>query len=337
MNAEAFIDRLDAANIAHYVLENDGGCAVFLPAAARMIGLWADAEGPNVLWTHPDLFLSAEAASQGWSGLHPGGPGGDRLWHGPEHQFFWEGPPQADLSNWRVPDFFDPGGFRAETSREAVRFHRTLEMPDGATARIVRSFSVDDSDAPGFQLREEHSVELVDATRDTQLDLWVITQVPAETTLLVPARHPVQPGVAFEEKPGDIARLARSIENTFVWNVTGVPLVKGHLPADAVLGTLACFRDCGDGCGTSLLREFSPEVGAAYRDGLLPDQVGNQCVQFWDGLGYGEIECHSPTATPDNPMVTETHRIEAYSGPITSVSDRVGKTCGVPPPLLFSS
>ncbi len=50
-----------------------GGCAVFLEAGARLIGLWPDPEGPNLLWTHPELTAAPAKAAQGWAGLTPGG------------------------------------------------------------------------------------------------------------------------------------------------------------------------------------------------------------------------------------------------------------------------
>ncbi len=316
MKAAAFIEKLEAGGLPCAVLRDaNGGCAVFLEAGARLIGLWPDPEGPNLLWTHPDLTGDPAKAALGWAGLTPGGPGGDRLWHGPEHRFFWDGAPKPDLSNHRVPAAFDPGKAQMTSDDHTVEFRHSLSLPDGASARIKRRFTLELSEAPGhLRLREEQELELIDPRPDSELDLWVIVQVPASSCLILPLRDEAQPQVAYEANPGDIARLGEIGEGCFRWRFTGEPMLKGHFPVDAVTGTLGCVRRIAEDRFSLLTRRFTPRPDQPYRDGLLPEQVGAQCVQFWDGLGYGEIECHSPTATAENPTIRETHVIEARVG-----------------------
>ncbi|MFP4353199.1 MAG: hypothetical protein ACLFTU_10245 [Puniceicoccaceae bacterium] len=337
MTLSAFIDRLAETRTPHAVLRHPrGGAAVFLPAAARLIGLWPDPEGPNLLWTHPQLPDRPDAAAEGWGGMAPGGPGGDRLWQGPEHRYFWEGTPQSDLSNWRVPPAWDPGTFAMTATGVELRFERNLELPDGATATVERHFRLEATAEPGhLRLRETQALELHGARDDTQLDLWVITQVPAGSRLVVPTRGDAEPGIAYENRPGDIARLRQSHPGGFVWDVTGEPMLKGHLSASQVRGVLGCLKRWeGDGASL-LLRHFTPRPEDAYLDGLLPEQVGTQCVQFWDGLGYGEIECHSPTATAAAPRIEQTYRLDARIGSAAALSAIASEALGAEPVESF--
>ncbi len=322
MNAATFIDRLKAEGVPSAVLRDaNGSCAVFLEAGARLIGLWPDPEGPNLLWTHPGLSESPAEASRGWAGLTPGGPGGDRLWHGPEHRFFWDGAPKADLSNHRVPAVFDPGETEMISNHPTVRFRRTLTLTGEVSARIERRFTLEPSANSGhLRLREEQELALINPRPDSELDLWTITQVPVGSGLILPLRDETRPAVAYEATHGDIARLGEMRRGCFHWRFTGEPMLKGHFPVDAVTGVLGCVRRIADDRFSLLTREFTPRPEQPYRDGLLPEQVGAQCVQFWDGLGYGEIECHSPTATAENPFVRETHVINARIGPERDLS-----------------
>src|SRR3979490_905560 len=60
-------------------------------AAGRIVALAFSKDGPNLLWTHPDL------GDTGLVKANParlmGGIGGDRLWVSPELRYHWGGKP----------------------------------------------------------------------------------------------------------------------------------------------------------------------------------------------------------------------------------------------------
>ena len=51
-------------------------------------------------------------------------------------------------------------------------------------------------------------------------------------------------------------------------------------------------------------------------------------MQFWDGLGYGEIECHSPTATAAEPRIEQSYQLDARSGPAVALSSIAADALG---------
>jgi len=51
----------------------------------------------------------------------------------------------------------------------------------------------------------------------------------------------------------------------------------------------------------------------------VPEQVGQQALQIFDGLGYGELETHSPCVVPSNPLYSETTFLWALAGPADAV------------------
>lgn len=337
MTLSSFIEKLEEDGTEHAVLRDIcGGGAVFLPAAARLIGLWPDPEGPNLLWTHPDLSAQSGAAAEGWNRLTPGGPGGDRLWYGPECRYFWEGNPQADLSNHRVPPSWDPGNFVMTSDGREVRFACSLALPGGASATIERNFVLETvADPDHLRLHETQRLELHEARADSQLDLWVITQVPAGSRMVVPTCKNAKPVPAYENRSGDVSRLSQPGEDAVIWNFTGKPLLKAYLAVGQVRGILGCLQHGKRDRNSLLLRTFTPRPDQPYLDGLLPDQVDAQCVQFWDGLGYGEIECHSPTATAANPIVEATHHIDARMGSAANMSRIATEALGADPVESF--
>ena len=56
-----------------------------------------------------------------------------------------------------------------------------------------------------------------------------------------------------------------------------------------------------------------------YGDALVPEQVGQQALQIFDGLGYGELETHSPCVDYAHPVYSETTFLWALAGPTEAV------------------
>ena len=302
----------------------DGAAALFCPSGARLVGLWPNPRQPNLLWTNPEP--PKHAAGQGhWSSWDTGGVGGDRLWLGPEHRWFFEGTPQADLSNWRLPPQIDPGHYTLQTTAGGVNFAQNVALPDGVTAQVKRTFQVEPAppqalpDVQTITLRDTRSLQLTNPMPNTQMDLWSIAQVPVGSWLIVPTRTHPTAGVAIEKVAGELFRRVHLADDHFAWQVTGKGELKGFLPVSVLTGCVAVLQQTGANQHSLLIRRFLPSYGGHYADALFADQVGEQCVHWWDGFGFGEIECHSPTLSAHDPAITEQHYLHAWTGPTESI------------------
>jgi hypothetical protein len=74
-----------------------GGRLELSPSAARVLRV--ELGGVPAFW--------APAAADGWN------LGGDRLWFGPEWDWFWSAPPGEGVGGHAVPPSVDPGEWRA--------------------------------------------------------------------------------------------------------------------------------------------------------------------------------------------------------------------------------
>ncbi len=324
------------AETARLEVSNDAA-ALFCTSGARLVGLWPDPRQPNLLWTNPEP--PKNAVGQGhWSSWDTGGVGGDRLWLGPEYRWFFEGAPQADLSNWRLPPQIDPGHYVLQTAAGGVDFSQTITLRDGVTAWVKRTFRIEPTqqktlpNTRAVTLRETRSLQLTNPMPDTQMDLWNITQVPVDTWLIVPTRARPAVGVSTEKVVGELLRRVQLADDHFVWQVTGKGEIKGSLPVSVLTGCVATLRRIGADQHALLIRRFLPSYHGHYGDALFAHQVGEQCVHWWDGFGFGEIECHSPTLSAHDSTITEQHYLHAWTGPTESIRSlaRVWLECNLP-------
>lgn len=317
----------------------DGAVCLVASPGARMVGLWTHPAAPNLLWTNSQA-TSDRAFRGGWKGYKTGGLGGDRIWLGPEHRWFWDGPPQRDLSNWRVPETQDPGNYALCCEPGRARLTQSIELEPGTTARVSRSFAFlpprSYLHAHGARLKETRQLRLC---ADSQVDFWNITQVRVGTHLIVPTFGAPTPSVSYEATRGVFQRHAVLAEDHFRWQVVGDLQIKGSLPASNTRGQIATLERLDPDTFALVIRGFSPRPLRRYDDALFPDQVACQCVQWWDGHGYGEIEIHSPTLFHKHRQFTETHLLEAWTGPASIVAAIAGQRlrCQLPPELFRRS
>ncbi len=319
----------------------DGATALLCPSGARLVGLWPDPRQPNLLWTNPEPPKQPEGKGS-WSSWDTGGVGGDRLWLGPEYRWFFEDTPQADLSNWRLPPQIDPGHYTLQTTAGTVHFAQDVTMGDGVTAQVERTFQIEPTpperfpDVRAVTLRETRCLQLTNPMPDTEMDLWSITQVSVGTWLIVPTRVRPTVGVSTEKADGELLRRVHLADDHFAWQVTGQGEIKGSLPVSVVKGCVATLRRIGADQHALLIRRFLPSYGGHYGDALFADQVGEQCVHWWDGFGFGEIECHSPTLSAHDKTITEQHYLHAWIGPTASIRSlaRSWLECDLPDALF---
>jgi hypothetical protein len=155
------------------------------------------------------------------------------------------------------------------------------------------------------------------------LDAWNIMQVPVGSKMLFPLKGDGGPEVYFNASG---KRTWTVTDGCVEWKVDGDAETKWGLPARCLTGRLGVLLP-GHGAEATLLVWCHPVLGGMpYPDGPRADYLGDQVVQSWDGFGFGEVEYHSPAASPRLPMVQDSSVVWAFTGPrveIVKLRDRL--------------
>ncbi|HUJ77202.1 MAG TPA: hypothetical protein VL359_20220, partial [bacterium] len=190
MGLEETLVSLNTTGITYAVLESGAdGAVLVLPEYGRVLGVWSHWRGENALWANPDFLglLRIGAKADEWLN-----PGGDRMWLGPEEEFF-----PLDSG---VPPVLDPGRFEGGAEKAGYRMENRGETRAWKTGARV-TFKVTRTMRPleeeklaamwgttwlrqaGYQ--EEAALE-VQSDSPVATWLWNITQVRAGAEILVP-------------------------------------------------------------------------------------------------------------------------------------------------------
>jgi hypothetical protein len=299
------IDDLAKASIPIRQLRGAGAVAVTL-AAGRIVALAFSQEGPNLLWTNPELADTEKV--KGAPDKLPGGLGGDRLWFSPELRYHWAGKPDwRSLSNYHVPSVTDPGQYAyidgaPDTVALAAKGRLLVqggsdEYVDFAVERKIRMADpplplnhplMHGVDYVGVQTVHTLTVEAYNGV--VEIDLWHLLQTPVGSILIVPLRHGHKSGPLPYGLPGGWQMTADSV----IWRIEGKANAKLGIAAEALTGRAAILRALSRDRWCLIVRQFPADPSARYGD--HPDGVprDDQVFQAWDGLGFGEMEYHSP-------------------------------------------
>jgi hypothetical protein len=296
------VSDLQNASVPLKELHGPGAVAVTL-AAGRIVALAFSKDEPNLLWAHPDL---GDAAAVKANRL-VGGIGGDRLWFSPELRYHWIGTPDwRGLGNYKVPADTDPGRYRfvdSESGVVALAAEGRLAVRGGdecltfSVERRIRMaqppLSLDGPlmcDVQYVGIESAHELTIQEETCAGEVDLWQLLQTPVGSILIVPLRagHRTQP--LSYGLPGDW----RTTSNCVIWRIQGNTNAKMGIAAEALMGRAAILRRLPSQQWCLIVRQFPVDKSARYGDhpaGIVRD---DQVFQAWDGLGFGEMEFHSP-------------------------------------------
>jgi hypothetical protein len=246
------------------------------------------------------LRVSVGGRNAFWTAAHPEGwnVGGDRLWLGPERDWFWATDNPDDLTGHIVPPEIDPGEWHTVheddervvfTATPALRHRRT-----GTTSQVLitRQVSVrhKDFDRVSYDVRTE--VSLCEAPDGQELSAWSVLQVPTGGVLEIALAGPW----AFRDylKPVDSTRFTVGY-NWAEIRLTGETMGKIGVRPDVFAGRIRYTTDA-----FVIERTVGVEPQRRYCDlplGVDSAEQGDALQVFEDDGhygGYAELEHHSP-------------------------------------------
>ena len=296
MGLEETLVSLNTMGIQYAVLESGAdGAVLVLPEYGRVLGVWSHWRGDNALWVNPEFLrlLRIGAKADEWMN-----PGGDRVWLGPEEEFF---PNDAE-----VPPALDPGRFEGAADKTAYRMENrgeTRAWKTGArvTFKITRTVRPLDEERlagmwgttwlrqSGYQ--EEAALE-VSSDSPVSTWLWNITQVRAGAEVRIPLR-PDAESSCLSRLPPEAVLIAKGCA---LMTLRGGRAQKvGFAAAETRLRRIVSLEDREAGRAQLLVKDFEGSDGgsgsaAEGRDGALVE-----CR--WGGQdACGEFSCASPAA-----------------------------------------
>lgn len=231
--------------------------------------------GKEAFWTAPD--------ATDWN------VGGDRLWLGPERDWFWTGD-STDLSAHEVPPQIDPGEWR--TASESSRHVSFVADPVlGATnVHIRRDLYLLQATGTRVVYDVHTSLTVTTGPPDQEVDLWSVLQVPTGGVLSIDLAGPWR----YRDylKPFDGFRI---VDGRAEVTLTGEAMGKIGVSPDVFAGQVRYVRE-----GLVVERHVTVQPTRRYCDHPLGADRATQgdCLQIFedDGHygGYAEIEHHSP-------------------------------------------
>lgn len=313
------------AGPAHVAVVPDGG---------RIAAIAFSPDEDSVLWSDPRIGQLTGPPSR----TLRYGPGGDRLWLGPETRFFWSGPPDwLNGTNYRVPASVDPGEYDvldAAPDRIVIRTGIQLEPTDGSAAilgDLTRSLEMSPapavlgSDTVSVGLELTNTLRIDEQSRARGIDLWRLLQVEPGAVLIVP----IAPTSADLAQAGsDLAPLVytgspggwiREVDH-LLWSYTGRAGTKQSLSARLLTGRCGVLRQTDENEYILIIRECPVDPEAHYVDHPHGVPCSDQAFQIWDGHGFGEVEYRSRVlGDSDNGILSEVDHLWVFRGDRSAV------------------
>jgi hypothetical protein len=173
---------MNRLGIRYTVLESGAdGAILVLPEYGRVLGLWPHWRGENALWVNPDFLrlLEIGAKDDGWLN-----PGGDRMWLGPQDEFFPQDSVPPSLDPGKYEGVTDKGIFSMENKGEVHAWKSAVMLGFRIQRRIRPLGEQEISDMWGTRwLRQAGYVEetTLEVSREVPPEVWLwnVTHVSA--------------------------------------------------------------------------------------------------------------------------------------------------------------
>jgi hypothetical protein len=267
------------------------GTIRLLPGRGRLLGI--EIHGHQTLWQPASI-------EEQWN------LGGERLWLGPESDWFWQQTDKVDFSKYRVPPELDPDAwFVAVADADHAVAEARIRLQSAHSGRwldlaVRREWNLLTENSPGgfsnaIGLRATTSLDILNGTPGQAIDLWSILQIPHGGEMRMPTRGMALPRDYFDPCPCE--EMSRG-EEEFTLRIGGAAVFKIGISPASCAGQMAYVRPV-DGGWLVLTRSFPVDAGRRYCDAPL-DALASQgdAAQFFnDGGqygGFGELEHHSP-------------------------------------------
>jgi hypothetical protein len=270
--------------------------------------IWEWAGGRIELAAGRVLQVTLQGQEAFWTAAEPAGwnVGGDRLWLGPERDWFWAGDDPDDLSSHQVPPEIDPGEWRAgqqEMGRAtyvATPVLRNRQTGDSTRVHITRQILLRYADSVRIEYEVHTTLQVEAAPPEQEVSAWSVVQVPTGGVLKVQL-----PGVFLQYrdylKPADRKRLTVG-DGLAEIRLDGKAMSKIGLRPDSFAGCVSYERD-----GLVIERHVDVHPESRYCDhplGADRAEQGDVLQVFEDDGhygGYAEIEHHSPAVRINGP------------------------------------
>lgn len=246
-----------------------------------------------------EAFWSARAAPD-WN------VGGDRLWFGPERDWFWTGTGDGvGLGDHKVPAEIDPGTWKNLSDNEwrmTTRL-RNRTTDERTEVDVTRRVTIVEQSPHRVEYRTTNTLHVLSGPPGQAVSAWNVLQVPLGGVLTIG----LAAALSYRDylDPLDPTRLAVS-GGQAVLRSTGERMFKIGLTAAVFAGWL--FYTRGD---VVIERTVPVHRNRRYCDGPRdadPAAPGDAVQIFEDDGHYGgytEIEHHSPAAYPGQSVVDD--------------------------------
>jgi len=270
--------------------KTESGSVSISPERGRVLGI--ELAGHQALW-------SPATSDAPWN------LGGERLWIGPEVDWFWQRVGKPDFSLYQVPADLNPDRWSV-TRRDADSCCGEIEVSLQSAHRdarvrlgISRAFELNPTSGiesrGGLSFRISTTLEILDGTAGQPVDLWSILQVPFGGSMIIPTVGSPIPRDYFAPCP---ASEFTSSPGLLELKIGGPAMFKVGLAPHASAGRVAYARPIGSDW-LVLERSFPLHPALRYCDSPM-DLPGTQgdALQFFNDDGsfgcFGEMEHRSP-------------------------------------------
>lgn len=336
---ERYIEVWQAAGIGPHVIGAGNGHLVVTTRGARVVPF--DELGRPLLWLASQVLPGADVAA--WAAGDDWNFGAERLWIGPELRLMVKDRHDFDGS-YQMSRDMDPGDWQLTAEPTGLRQKMSLPVhqpPDSLRLAVEQHLAIASNPARRWQeseglrhlgwLREVALSRSEDDERSVACQAWVLAQVEAPATVLVPGAGAAQVTDYFE--PIDGAHLHRRGDDLAL-AITGRQRYKVGVRTGEHRGIIACWRGLPHGEAALLVRYFYDAPSSRYLEEppRQPGHEGDSLFGYNDGGlfgNFGEVEALGRTLEPAADEVRDVFEFHAWWGERSALRVLAGKMLGM--------